>query len=244
MHKIDVHRLLDQYSDLQNASGAMPGTYSIKIDLTKTLVVHGPCRQPAALLPKIVSELKVMEKEGPLVKVTQPTDWVNYLIVSSRGDKNRICFYAGDLNKTVMREHYPIPTVEEISAKIPEAKVFTVLDVKNGYLQMKLDDKSSLLTTMKTPIGRYRWLKQPFGIESAPETYQRAMNEMLEGIDHGYTIFDDILIAGHNVTHHDSLLEAVLQRAKSYNVRLNFENVKVRKPQVQYVGHIIFLAKK
>ena len=164
----------------------MPGTYSIKIDLTKTLVVHGPRRQPAALLPKIVSELKVMEKEGPLVKVTQPTDWVNYLIVSSRGDKNRICFYAGDLNKTVMREHYPIPTVEEISAKITEAKVFTVLDVKNGYLQMKLDDKSSLLTTMKTPIGRYRWLKQPFGIESAPETYQRAMNEMLEGIDHAF----------------------------------------------------------
>ena len=161
MHKIDVRRLLDQHSDLQNASGAMPGTYSIKIDLTKTLVVHGPCRQPAALLPKIVSELKVMEKEGPLVKVTQPTDWVNYLIVSSRGDKNRICFYAGDLNKTVMREHYPMPTVEEISAKITEAKVFTVLDVKNGYLQMKLDDKSSLLTTMKTPIGRYRWLKQP-----------------------------------------------------------------------------------
>ena len=70
------------------------------------------------------------------------------------------------------------------------------------------------------------------------------MNEMLEGIDHGYTIFDDILIAGHNVTHHDSLLEAVLQRAKSYNVRLNFENIKVRKSQVQYVGHIILLAKK
>ena len=39
---------------------------------------------------------------------------------------------------------------------------------------------------MKTPIGRYRWLKQPFGIESAPETYQRAMNEMLEGIDHAF----------------------------------------------------------
>ena len=62
---------------------------------------------------------------------------------------------------------------------------------------------------------------------------------MLEGIDHAYAIMDDILITGSNVAHHDSVLEAVLQRAKSYNLRLNFEKVKVRKPEVQYVGHII-----
>ena len=68
---------------------------------------------------------------------------------------------------------------------------------------------------MNTPIGRYRWLKLPFGIKSAPEMYQRTMNEMLEGIDHAYAIVDDILITGRNVAHHDSVLEAVLQRAKS-----------------------------
>ena len=49
----DLKELLDQQPDLQSASGAMPGTYSIKIDLTGTPVVHGPARQPAALLPKI-----------------------------------------------------------------------------------------------------------------------------------------------------------------------------------------------
>ncbi|XP_015771899.1 PREDICTED: uncharacterized protein LOC107350190 [Acropora digitifera] len=133
----------------------------------------------------------------------------------SRGEKIRICLDPGDLNKAVKREHYPIPTVEEIAAKIPDAKVFTVLDAKSGYLQMKLDYESSLLTTMNTPIGRYRWLKLPFGIKSAPEMYQRAMDEMLE------------------------VLEKVLDRARSYNLKLNFEKVKVRKQQVQYVGHII-----
>ena len=136
-------------------------------------------------------------------------------------------------------EHYPIPTVEEIAAKIPEAKVFTVLDAKSGYLQIKLDFKSSLLTTMNTPIGRYRWLKLPFGIKSAPELYQRAMDEMLEDTDHAYTIMDDILIAGCDITHHDSVLEAVVNRARTYNLKLNFEKVRVRKQQVQYVGHII-----
>ena len=80
-----------------------------------------------------------MEKEGHLAKVSPPTDWVNSMVVSSRGEKIRICLDPGDLNKAVKREHYPIPTVKEIVAKIPEAKVFTVLDAKSGYLQMKLN---------------------------------------------------------------------------------------------------------
>ena len=165
----DLKELLDRHPDLENASGAMPGTYSIKIYPTAKQVVHGPRRQPAALLPKIVDKLKEMEKGGHLAKVMQPTDWVNSMVVSSRGEKIRICLDPGDLNKAVKREHYPIPTVEDIVAKIPDATVFTVLGAKSGYLQMKLDYEFSLLTTMNTPIGRYRWLKLPFGIKSAPE---------------------------------------------------------------------------
>ena len=201
-------------------------------------MVHGPRRQPAALLPKIVAKLKEMEKEGHLAKVTQPTDWVNSMVVSSRGEKIRICLDPGDLNKAVKRKHYQILTVEEIAAKIHDAKEFTVLDAKSGYLQMKLDYESSLLTTMNTPIGRYRWLNLPFGIKSAPERCQRAMDEMLEGIDHTFAIMDDIVIAGRDIAHHDSVLEKVLDRTRSYNLKLNFENVRVRKQQVQYVDHI------
>ena len=105
VHKIDVNlkELLNQHHDLQNASGVMLETYSIKLYPIATPVVHGPRRQPAALLPKIVSKLKEMEKEGYLAKVTQPTDWVNSMVVSSRGDKIRICLDPGDLNKAVKR---------------------------------------------------------------------------------------------------------------------------------------------
>ena len=198
--------------------------------------MHGPRRQPAALLPKIVDKLKEMEEEGHLAKVMQPTDWVSSMVVSSRGEKIRICLDPADLNKAVKREHYPIPTVEEIVAKIPDATVFVA---KSGYLQMKLDYESSLLKTMSSPIGRYRWLKIPFDIKSAPEMYQRAMGEILEGIDYAYAITDDMLVAGRDISHHDSVLEEVLYCAKSYNLKLNFDKVRVRKQQVPYVGHII-----
>ena len=69
--------------------------------------------------------------------------------------------------------------------------------------------------------------------------YQRARDEILEGIDHAYAIMDDILVAGRDISHHDSVLEKVLYRAKSYNLKLNFDKVRVRIQQVPYVGHII-----
>lgn len=75
IHQLDpnLKELLDQHPDLENATGTMPGTYSIKIDPTATPVVHGQRRQTAALLPKNAEKLKEMEKEGHLAKVTQPS---------------------------------------------------------------------------------------------------------------------------------------------------------------------------
>ena len=62
---------------------------------------------------------------------------------------------------------------------------------------------------------------------------------MLEGIDHAYAIMDDTIVAGRDISHHDSVLGKVLYRAKSYNLKLNFDKVRVRIQQVSYVGHII-----
>ena len=165
----DLKELLDRHPGLENASGAMLGTYSIKIDPTAKPVVRGPWRQPATLLPKVVDKLNEKEKEGHLAKVIQPTDWVNSMVVSSRGEKIRICLDPADLNDSVIREHYPIPSADKIVAKIHDATFFTVLDAKSEYLQLKLDFESSLLTTMNTPTERYRWvLNQPWKCTKEP----------------------------------------------------------------------------
>ena len=76
------------------------------------------------------------------------------------------------------------------------AKYFSVLDANAGYCQLPLDEESSYLTTFSTPLGRYRWLRLPFGIKSAPELYQRVMDSMLEDIEGATAIMDDIIIAG------------------------------------------------
>ena len=231
---------LDEYPELKKTTGTLPFTYSIKIDPTVPPVVHGPRRQPKALKDKIVAKLNEMVQDGQLTPVTEPTDWVSSLVTVVKGDKVRLCIDPKDLNRAIKREHYPIPTIEEVIADLPtNAKVFSVIDAKSGYLQIKLDKESSLLTTFNTPIGRFRWLRLPFGIKSAPEVFQRIMDTMLEGIPEAKAIMDDILVAGVDAADHDRVMKKVVERATEYNLKLNWDKCQIKQSSVKYVGHVI-----
>ena len=81
----------------------------------------------------------------------------------------RINIDPSDLNKVIKGKNYSLRTTEEVISTTPDAKVFSKLKVKSGFLQIKLDEASSLLTTFNTPLGRYRWLRLPFGIKCFPE---------------------------------------------------------------------------
>ena len=91
------------------------------------------------------------------------------MVAVKKPGKLCICICPKDLNKAIKRNHYPLPTIEEILPGVAKAKVFSVLDAKDGFHEVELDEESSYLTTFWTPFGRYRWLRMPFGIKVAPE---------------------------------------------------------------------------
>ena len=93
-----------------------------------------------------------------------------------------------------------MPMLEEILPTLAQAKVFTVLDAKDGFHQVKLDDVSSHLTTFWTTYGRYRYLRMPFRISSAPEEFQRHMHTAVQGLPGVEVIADDILVYGCGTT--------------------------------------------
>jgi hypothetical protein len=97
-------------------------------------------------------------------------------------------------NKALLRSHIQMPTIENILPEISNAKVFSVLDAKDGHWQVKLDEVSSYLTTCWTPVDRYRWLRMPFGITPAAEEYQCTRCEALQGRKGVNVIADDILL--------------------------------------------------
>ena len=98
------------------------------------------------------------------------------------------------VNKAIEVPKYPIPIVYELLPKLNNAKIFSSVDVYKGFTNIGLDDSSSFLTTMHTPIGRYRWLRMPFGVSLGPEEYQRRQHEALEGLVGVVNKADDIFV--------------------------------------------------
>ena len=84
--------------------------------------------------------------------------------------------------------------------ELPNAKEFTKVDCSNGYWQVKLDDKSSTLTTVNTPFGRFKWKRMPFGIPLAREIFQQRLDQAIDGFDGVRTVADDISIIGNGET--------------------------------------------
>jgi hypothetical protein len=113
--------------------------------------------------------------------------------------KIRIYVDPCDLNCAICREHYQLPTVEEVTTRLTGAKKFTVCDAEDGFHQIQLDKDSSYLTTFNTPFGRFRsWTRLPFRISSAPEVWQRRMHEFVEGLEGVEVSADDfsLLVLG------------------------------------------------
>ena len=87
-------------------------------------------------------------------------------------------------------------TIKEVATQITYAKLFTVLNAKSGFWQVKLDELFSYLTMFNTPFGWYRWKYMPFGINSSPEVWQQRMHQLIEGLTSFEVITDDFLMCG------------------------------------------------
>ncbi|KAK7093235.1 hypothetical protein V1264_007025 [Littorina saxatilis] len=121
-----------------------------------------------------------MEESGVIEKVTEPTDWVNSLVVVEKPNgKLRVCIDPKELNKAIKRPHYLMPTLEDVLSKMSGAKYFSKLDARSGYWQLRLSEDLSYLTTFNTPFGRYRFQRLPFGIICAEDVFQRKIDLLL-----------------------------------------------------------------
>lgn len=173
--------ILAESPDVFTGLGCMGGTYHIELDNTVEPVIHTPRRVPYSLLEKLKQKLQELEEKNDIQKVNRPTPWVNSLvIVEKRNGSLRFCLDPRDLNKVIHREHHRIPIAEDLAGRLSGKKVFSIVDEKDGFLQVRLDDESSHLCTFNTPYGRYRFKRMPFGISSAPEVFQKKMKPYLE----------------------------------------------------------------
>ena len=173
-----------------------------------------------------------------ITPVTEPTEWCSQISVQTKkSGRLRIWIDPRPLNEVLQRETYPLPTIDDLLPELANAKVFSKVDLSNGYWHCELDEASSPLTT----FGRYRWLRLPFGTKVSSEIFQRKLNENLEGLKGVVCVADDILIFGISGADHDENLRNLLIRCKEHNIKLNKDKFfcVFKAAELNFLGHVV-----
>lgn len=178
--------------DVFEGTGAFKEVCSLKLKDNPCPIVKPVRRIPKALYLRLKRQLDDFVTAG-IIKPTENEDleWVHNLVVREKPDgKLRVCLDPKELNAILKPEVYPIPRSEEINAKLAGKKFFTVLDCKEGFYHIVLDEASSKLCTFNTVFGCYRFLRLPFGLSVAPQLFQKLNTKSFSNIE-GLIIYID-----------------------------------------------------
>ena len=224
-----------------NKQGSLLGG---KVHLTLAPNIEPVVRPPRTLSESLRATVKIeldrLDETGVIIKVDEPTDWVNHMsVVKKRYGSVRICIDPRPLNIALKREHFKLPVLDDILPRLGNSTIFAVCDLQQGYLHCELDDESSLLTTFATPFGRYRWERLPFGLNVSSDIFQKRLQQALEGLDNVHCVADDIIVHGTDEADLHAKLQKLLQRCGEHGIRLNHQKCAFDVQEITFLGHVV-----
>ena len=231
------HRFKAMFRDLFGQPETIVGyVHKPKLDPAVVPRMQALRRVPIALQSDVSTELNRMVDEGILEPI-DASEWVSNMVVVRKPTGGvRICCDLTDVNKAVVADKYPLPTIEELSNVMARAKYFSKIDLKGGYLQVPLETEFRCITAMITPIGLFQWARLPPGLSSAPSCFQKIVSLILKGCVGVVNLLDDILVCGRTRQEHDDRLFNVLCRLRDAHVRLNGDKTVFGVPELDFVG--------
>ncbi|XP_055923520.1 uncharacterized protein K02A2.6-like [Eupeodes corollae] len=226
--------------DIFEGYGFFPDECRLELKKDAQPVNRPPKRIPLSLREKVKETLGKMEKRGVISRVNGPCEWSHQMVVIEKRDGTlRICLDPKELNAAIKDERCMLPTFEDFRNAMRDYQIFTVLDFKEGFWQLKLDEKSKKLTVFSTPYsGCYNFNVLPLGVKVAAEIFQKINNKYFGALPGTFVFVDDLIIGGKNSEEHDENLSRVLQRARELGIKFNKKKVQFRVEKVRYLGHI------
>ena len=163
------------------------------------------------------------------------------LFVPKKNGQLRMCVDYRALNKVTVKNRFPLPRIEDLFDKLRHAKVFTSLDLAQGYHQIRITDADVPKTAFRTPYGHYQWRVLSFGLTNAPATFQRLMNDIFRAhLDKFVLVYlDDILIFSNSMEEHLQHLRTVLRLLRHNKLYAQPAKCQFMQDEVAYLGHIV-----
>ncbi|XP_064214102.1 uncharacterized protein LOC135266773 [Tribolium castaneum] len=199
-YKDELNLTLEEFKDVVSTKlGRVPNyEYSFKLVEPNTQPIFlKPRAVPYALRGKVESELDRLEQLQIIEKVTHSTWGTPIVPVVKKDGTIRLCAdYKTTLNRVIEEDRYPIPKIEDIFNKMRGGKYFCTLDIQKAYLHMPVDEESAIMQAISTHKGVYKVKRLMFGVKTAPNAWQRFMDQMLQDLEGVVCFFDDIAVQG------------------------------------------------
>ncbi|GJU19862.1 retrotransposon-related protein [Tanacetum coccineum] len=240
----EMKEVVDEYEDVFEVPKQLPShrSHDHRIPLiegTQPVNIR-PYRHP----PTQKEAIEAMVKELLEVRVIKPSNSPfasPIVMVKKKDDTRRMCNDYRQLNKCTMKDKFPIPIIKELIDELCGAIVFSKLDLRSRYHQIRMYEEDVAKTAFKTHEGHYEFLVIPFGLTNALSTFQALMNEVFKKFLRKFTLafFDDILVYNKTIKEYVIHLRMVLDAMRSNKLYAKQTKCVFGTSHVEYLGHII-----
>lgn len=236
--KEEVVQMVESYQPCQIKEAPIQLKIIVKDDVP---VVQHPRR--ISLKEQVVVEEQVAEwLEQGIVRVSYSEYASPLVLVRKKDGAIRVCVDYRKLNSKIIKDEFPLPIIEDYIDKLAEAKVFSVLDLKNGFFHLSVSSESVKYTAFVTHHGQFEFLKAPFGLSVCPNYFMRFVTIIFrELISKGIVLIfvDDILIPAKDEQEAVDRLREVLRVASEYGLQINWKKAQLICRSITYLGHTI-----
>ena len=163
------------------------------------------------------------------------------LFVKKKDGTLRLCIDYRQLNKLTIKNKYPLPRIDDLFDQLKGASIFSKIDLRSGYHQLRIKDADVHKTAFRTRYGHYEFLVMPFGLTNAPAAFMDLMNRVFrQYVDQFVVVFiDDILVYSKDRKSHDTHLRVVLETLRKEHLYAKLSKCEFWMNEVSFLGHIV-----
>ncbi|RVW79757.1 Transposon Ty3-G Gag-Pol polyprotein [Vitis vinifera] len=201
-------------------------------------------KAPYRMAPMELKELKVQLQELLDKGFIRPSvsPWgAPVLFVKKKDGSMRLCIDYRELNKVTVRNKYPLPRIDDLFDQLQGACVFSKIDLRSGYHQLRVRGEDVPKTAFRTRYGHYEFLVMPFGLTNAPAAFMDLMNRVFKPyLDQFVVVFiDDILVYSRSREEHEGHLSIVLQTLRDKQLYAKLKKCEFWLDRISFLGHVV-----